>query len=271
MVKITSFVQQPVRGSLLSPEPRARFDDLMGGAFSRPSSGQRILITDRADRESDAGACLPLPSLLLPTAGDPDDEGRVVAATFQAFGMFGRRPEVVTKQSPAVLSAAAFAPVSLERGVSGPAAAGPVAAPAQGDVHVSRPAATAVESRSRPAVSLSSPPDAHESEPASGETPVVVEMTPVEEKAAVAGTVRRKAVARAVGNDVNAQLTLSYTGDVAGLAVRVAGVSPEEIAQFRARARSLLAEHGLSLETLSINGEDRSERGLPVRETKQWR
>lgn len=271
MVKITSFVQQPVRGSLLSPEPRVRFDDLMGGAFSRPFSGQRISITDRADRESDAGACLPLPSLLLPTAGDPDDEGRVVAATFQAFGMFGRRPEVVKKESPTVLSVSAFAPMSLERGVSGPAAAGPVAGAAQGDGHVSRPAATATDSRSRPAVSPSSRRVAHGGDPAFGEAPVVVEMTAVEEKAAVAGSARRKAVARAVGNDDNARLTLSKTADVAGLAVRVAGVSPEEIAQFRARARSLLAEHGLSLETLSINGEDRSERGLPVKETKQWR
>jgi hypothetical protein len=68
-----------------------------------------------------------------------------------------------------------------------------------------------------------------------------------------------------------ARLTLSDTADAAGLAVRLTGLSAEEVAQFRARARSLLGEHGLRLDKLDINGEDRFGSDLPTRGVTQWR
>jgi hypothetical protein len=213
------------------------------------------------------------PSVERAPQPSPSDEGREkgeVAVAFSALGMFGLRAETAQAGGASVARPEAALPVPME---AAPAFT-PVAAQTvvvAGLSSDATPSGQTVRSlvrfEARPVGGKpmlggnSAVADVHSAQ----ETLVVKEV----DAAPVAG--RRRAVQTATGTEARAHLTLSDTANAAGLAVRLAGLSVEEVAQFRARARNLLGEHGLRLDKLDINGEDRFGDDLPTWGRIQWR
>lgn len=66
-------------------------------------------------------------------------------------------------------------------------------------------------------------------------------------------------------------LTVFETAAGAALTVGMQGLSLDDVAQFRLRARALLEARGLSLDNLSVNGEDRTGDTKFVGGVHSWR
>jgi hypothetical protein len=255
-----------LRADLPAPEPRASFADMLGGAG--PVTGGLP-----GDPPGLAGPqpTPPGPSApIRPDVSETDARSRAGAASFDAFGMFGRRAETVLIAATPVPGTGEAAPATAGS-VSAPEAAVPPLAPTAGlPVHAARPGAVlhgAVQS-------VATQPARHgvqgDARPETGER-ALPEAAVADEEDAAPGAVRRRTAQTSAETEARTRLTLSETADAAGLTVRLAGLSAEEAAQFRARARTLLGEHGLRLDTLDINGEDRSRSDLPTWGMTQWR
>ena len=73
-MKIVPAEQPPIRGSLLSPEPRVPFSDLLGAAFATPPSGDRLSLTGLPGGDGAEGTSVPTSPLVAPNTADPDME-----------------------------------------------------------------------------------------------------------------------------------------------------------------------------------------------------
>lgn len=261
--------QNAVRPDPQTPEPRASFADLLQPPGTAPVDPLvRTQETPLGPTMRDAVAPAPLGT--ASDTPDSDGESRVAAAAFYAFGMFGRRAGVTALEALPVSGPGKASPMGVSEAPSyepsGPPVAsaagswGSAGAPGGNHRHLARPEAF------QP-VRLAAQADG----PSGGEAPAINEMIGADDADAGPVASRRPASRKSADAETTARLTLSDAADAAGLAVRLAGLSAEEVAQFRARARTLLGEHGLRLSTLDINGEDRSGSDLPTGGITQWR
>lgn len=197
-------------------------------------------------------------------------ERQASAEPFEAFGMFGRRPSVVAGVADdlAVVATAAPAP---RPSVSGSAPTGPhPAAVSKGPQRAVIETFDAPGARERATTASrmhlsSTPSSAAEAPVAMAPADGAVDDLP----AAPARRQRTLPTPNTTPHDQALLLTLDL--DAAQVAVRAAGVSQAEVQQFRTRVRDLFREHGLSLDKLSVNGEDRTGSASPERKTQSWR
>lgn len=240
-----------VRAAPPVPEPRASFASLLGEAT--PSGGDAVSTAPGIRSE--------------PVGPDVPD---TVAATFDAFGMFGRRAETTPMEATPVLWAG-DTPLGAVASTSGPEAVVSQAAlaPASSN-HAITPGAV-LEGGARRDPTQPSRRPARDDVLSVTEGAADPEAAVTDHDDVAPGAVRRRTAQKPAETETGARLTLSDAAEAAGLTVRLAGLSAEEAAQFRARARSLLGEHGLRLDKLDINGQDRSGGDLPTQGITQWR
>lgn len=263
-MKIVSSEQPVVRPDLPAPTPsRVSFAALLGASASWGRDPGRP-----------AG---PVPSITTAAGASGEGDGsqgdgasRVAAATFDAFGMFGRRADVTGGEPTPVAEAGRTLSLAGEEALElkgGGLAAAPetlaaagAAAPGAGHADTARPQTPHVAART-----------VQGGDPSVGDTASPWEGLTADEGDTGPVAARRRATRVSAKTDATARVTLFETAQSASLALRSAGLSAEDAAQFRARARILLGEHGLRLDTLEINGEDRSASDRPAWEITPWR
>lgn len=216
---------------------------------------------------------IPLPDVRFANLMEPPPlltERPDLAEPFEAFGMFGRRPDVVTGgERLDVIEAAAAS--SLEPEMVTPAWHLPHTAIIPHNRQQVVVEATAVTRPAGPAAAASRTRSSSMTSP-SADSPVSMMPSDVEPEPSSATPARRQRALPAPNSLPRDQVTLlTLNPDSAQVAVRAAGVSQAEVQQFRARARDLFRDHGLILNKLSVNGEDRTGSASSGRKIQSWR
>jgi hypothetical protein len=206
-------------------------------------------------------------------AGLLDAGGRAsdAATGFQALGMFGRSAAVQASSTPASKAAEVRSPSSTPK-------AGATAGPSEGQAAArsdrggAMTAAVREGAAARPATTVRARAVAEG--PLPGRSPEAPGEGLPPEVEAFEGPLRAGGRRRAPSpppRSADVRLAPTTDDDAAGVAVHAAGLSETEIAQFRVKARTVLREHGLSLDKVSVNGEDRTEIDPVRRRPDPWR
>lgn len=203
----------------------------------------------------------------LLTVSEPLDDG-AHAAGFQALGMFGRHgaTAATSEEPPSPSLTVPAAPPATSHAQPKVVSAAP---PPSSTFHSAPSRHTPGAVSHQTAVSRFARQD--HTGPVSGDAMSAPENTAQGDEPGVGGASRRRTPAHSPHQTWRVNLGKAGEPDAAALIVRAAGLDPQEIAEFRARAQILLRERGLALDKVRINGEDHPAVEAPGGGPQAWR